>query len=104
MSSDKNTSKSKQRSLLETAPEELADVLQGIIGPWEILSFNIDGSGWTADIKARSRNFHLSSECGYIEAQEVIGNSYRSIDPPEDQRINISPKRVASLINKQFAK
>ena len=89
---------SKYQRLLERIPQELSTVLGKISANWELLSYNPDGPGWAADILVKGRKFRLSSEYMYIGVEEILDGSFRSVMPPEDQRIKITPQQVATLI------
>jgi hypothetical protein len=79
-------------------PPELDFILQALPGQWTLSSLNWWAMGWIADLDARSKRFHLVSDCEYIDVYEIIDGQLRHVFPPDEQRIAITPEQVCALL------
>jgi hypothetical protein len=87
-------------SKFKSIPAELEGVLKHSSGSWKLTSFKTWAMGWVATIHVQKgrRQFRLVSDRGYIDAYDVTGDQEQHLFPPEDQRLEISPAQVATLI------
>ena len=88
-------------SKFKSIPQELQGVLDHLPGACKLTAFKTWQMGWIATITFRTsgnRTFRLVSDRGYIDAYDISFGKEQHLFPPEDQRIEISPSRVAALI------
>ena len=101
MASKKHTSEYQHRSLVQSAPEALAYLLQKLKHSWELLSFNLDDRIWSADILVRGHKLRLTSGGESIKLQQVFGNNQHRVELVQYPNHKIGLKQTASLINKK---
>lgn len=81
---------------------QLIELLQVLPDGLKLASYQRSPHGWTAELHFKNREFLCTSQFGYIDVAELVAGKKRkkaiAIEPPEDQRIDITTVQVCELL------
>jgi hypothetical protein len=93
---------SRVRRFWRRLPGDLKEILAGLPVPAAIESFEAFGRSWRARVECAGRRFELVSHLGYVDVSKIVGSAYRTVMPPEDQRMQISLEQVCELMQREL--
>ncbi len=77
---------------------DLEALLQLLPEGWQLQRLGPGRVRWGADLSFGDRRFHLVCDRGYIEVSEMVDGESVWLEPPGDQKLQISPVQLAELL------
>ena len=77
---------------------ELQEILRLLPDAWKLKRQGPGRSNWVADLTCKSTEFRLVCDRGYVNVSKIADGQMIPVQPPDDQRVSISPRQVVDLL------
>ena len=85
--------------MARTLDDALLAVMRALPSRWVILRFERTGMRWVATIgKGETPLYRLVSDRGYIHVARLAADGPHELEPPAEQRLQVTPEQVAARI------
>jgi len=89
---------SRDRRVLGRAPDKLKEIIALLPPGWKIERHGPSGMGWAGELSFGKTLFKLVEDRCYIGVSSIKDGRMTTIEPPEDQRLQISLEQVCDLL------
>lgn len=83
-------------------PEPLNEILENLPLGWKLVKVSPGQMQWNAELRFENQEFLLVCDRGYVNACKKIDGKWVSIEPPDDQRMRITPRQVVELLTRRL--